>query len=91
MPCTICTPGTEAEALTAALRAHVAAAALLAPAPTLSEAGLELLMGYYVAVRQSGVKVSEGVCEGAQGKKAHMTVYAVPPSIASPAPLWLLS
>eukprot|EP00198_Chlamydomonas_reinhardtii_P004716 XP_001694052.1 predicted protein [Chlamydomonas reinhardtii] len=46
---------TEAEALTAALRAHVAAAALLAPAPTLSEAGLELLMGYYVAVSQAEV------------------------------------
>ncbi|KAG2431246.1 hypothetical protein HYH02_013380 [Chlamydomonas schloesseri] len=51
-------PG-EAAALTAALRAHVAAAALLVPGPALSDAGLDLLMRYYVAVRQSGVKVSQ--------------------------------
>ncbi|KAG2431248.1 hypothetical protein HYH02_013382 [Chlamydomonas schloesseri] len=51
-------PG-EAAALSAALRAHVAAAALLVPGPALSDAGLDLLMRYYVAVRQSGVKVSQ--------------------------------
>ncbi|EFJ52432.1 hypothetical protein VOLCADRAFT_86511 [Volvox carteri f. nagariensis] len=42
-----------------ALRSHVAAAALMSPSPQLSDAALELLMRYYVAVRQSGVQVTQ--------------------------------
>ncbi|KXZ43265.1 hypothetical protein GPECTOR_96g731 [Gonium pectorale] len=51
--------GLQDSYLIASLRQHVAAAALLSPPPQLSDAALELLMRYYVAVRQSGVQVTQ--------------------------------
>ncbi|GIL96883.1 hypothetical protein Vretimale_2623 [Volvox reticuliferus] len=42
-----------------ALRAHVAAAALMSPPPQLTDAALDLLMRYYVSVRQSGAQVTQ--------------------------------
>ncbi|PNH05109.1 hypothetical protein TSOC_008672 [Tetrabaena socialis] len=51
--------GSSGAYLVDALQQHVAAAALLAPPPQLSDAALDLLTRYYVSVRQSGVQVTQ--------------------------------